>query len=449
MGVIRIKKGLDLPITGKPSTIVDESKNTNRIAILGNDYVGLKPTLAVSVGEKVKLGQLLFTDKKNNGVKFTSPGSGTVVEINRGEKRVFLSMVIDLEGNDEVTFESFSESKIPTLPLDVIKEQLIESGLWTSIRERPFSKVASPSITPKAIFITAMDSNPLAPSIEKILEGKETSFKNGLRVLSKLTDGNLYLCKEEGSKIPEIQVYNLMVQEFSGLHPKGLPGTHIHLLDPANRNKQIWYLDSQDVAAIGQLFTTGTINVERVIALGGPSVKNPRLIKTRVGASIEELTLNELSDGENRVISGSVLYGRKSSKEEGYLGRYHQQISVIAEHNERVFLGWVKPSSKLFSIKKVLLSSLTPNKKFDFNSAINGGERAIVPSGSYEKVMPLDILPTFLLRSLAVDDVEEAEKLGCLELDEEDLAICTFVCPSKIDHGINLRRNLTLIDKEG
>jgi Na+-transporting NADH:ubiquinone oxidoreductase subunit A len=449
MGVIRIKKGLDLPINGNPTNTVDESKSIKKVALLGNDYVGLKPTLNVSVGEKVKLGQLLFTDKKMPSVKYTSPGSGTVVEINRGEKRVFLSIVIELEGNEELTFKSFTESEIPSLSSDIIKEQLIESGLWTSLRERPFSKVANPDASPKAIFVTAMDSNPLAPSVEKILDGRQAGFKNGLRLLSKLTEGNLYLCKEEGSNIPETQVHNLNIQEFSGVHPKGLAGTHIHLLDPANRNKQIWYINAQDVATIGQLFTTGKINVERVVSLGGPSVKNPRHLKTRIGASIVELTLNELTESENRIISGSVLYGRKATKEEGYLGRYHQQISVIEEHAERDFLGWVKPNSKLFSIKKVLLSSLSPNKRFNFNSAVNGGERAIVPSGSYEKVMPLDILPTFLLRALAVDDVEEAEKLGCFELDEEDLALCTFVCPSKIDHGINLRRNLTLIDKEG
>lgn len=449
MSVISIKKGLDLPIAGPPSDIIDDSKNVKKIALLGNDYIGLKPTFEVSVGEKVKLGQLLFTDKKMPGVKYTSPGAGTIVELNRGEKRVFLSLVIQLEGNEEVTFESYSESQLPSLELEVIKNQLIDSGLWTSLRERPFSKVANPEVSPKALFITAIDSNPLAPSVEKILKGNETGFKNGLRILSKMTEGNVYLCKEAGSKIPELEIHNLKVQEFSGVHPKGLVGTHIHFLDPANRNKQVWYINAQDVVRIGKLFTTGKIDIRTTISLAGPSVKNPRLIKTRIGASLDEITANETVEGESRIISGSVLCGRKSSKEEGYLGRFHQQISVIKEQVERDFLGWIKPSSKLFSVKKVLFSALTPNKKINFTSALNGGERAIVPSGSYEKVMPLDILPTFLLRALAINDIEEVEKLGCLELDEEDLALCTFVCPSKIDHGINLRRNLTLIDKEG
>lgn len=449
MAVIRIKKGLDLPISGEPKSLVDDSKKVNKVALLGNDYIGLKPTLHVTVGEKVKLGQVLFIDKKMTSLKFTSPGSGTVVEINRGEKRVFLSIVIELEGNEEVTFNSYSESEIPSLKLDVIKTQLIDSGLWTVLRERPFSKIANPSITPKAIFITALDSNPLAPSIEKVLEGREAGFKNGIRVLSKLTEGNLFLCKEEGAKIPEPQVHNLTVQEFIGVHPKGLVGTHIHFLSPVDRNNKVWYINAQDVAAIGELFTSGKINVGKIISLGGPAVKNPRYIKTRVGASLSELTNDEISNSECRIISGSVLHGRKATETENYLGRYHQQISVIEEHSDRDFLGWVVPTSKLFSLKKVLLSSLTPKKKFSFNSALNGGKRAIVPSGSYEQVMPLDILPTFLLRSLAVDDIEEAEKLGCLELDDEDLALCTFVCPSKIDHGVNLRRNLNIIDKEG
>lgn len=449
MGVTKIKKGLNLPIAGEPSNNVDESKSVKRVAILGEDYIGMKPTLEVNVGDNVKLGQLLFTDKKMEGIKFTSPGAGKVVEINRGEKRKFLSIVIDLEGNDEVNFKSFPELEIQSIKEDEVKSQLIESGMWTSLRERPFSKVANPNTKPNSIFITAIDSNPLAPSISKILEGKENSFKNGLRVISKLTEGNVYLVKEEGDTIPEVQLHNLVVEEFGGVHPKGLVGTHIHMLDPVSRTKQVWYINAQDVIAIGELFTTGKINTNRIISLGGPSVKNPRYLKTRMGASLTELCEGELEEAENRIISGSVLSGRKASDAESYLGRYHQQITVIEEQTERDFLGWIMPTSKLFSVKKVLLSSLSPSKKFKFTSALNGGERAIVPSGSYEQVMPLDVLPTFLLRSLAIDDVEESEKLGCLELDEEDLALCTYVCPSKIDHGINLRRNLTLIDKEG
>ena len=449
MGVIKIKKGLALPINGDPEPILDESKAVKRVALLGNDYVGLKPTLQVAVGDNVKLGQLLFTDKRMPGVKFTAPAPGKIIEINRGAKRVFLSIVIEIEGNDEVSYDTFSESQIPALTTDQIKERLIDSGVWTSMRERPFSKVANPETSPNSIFVNAMDSNPLAPSVSKMLEGNESEFKNGLRIISKLTEGKVFLCKEAGDNIPDIQLHNLSLQEFSGVHPKGLVGTHIHFIDPVNRLKKVWYIDAQDVISVGHLFTKGRIKTDRIISIAGPSVVKPRYIRTRIGASLQELTTGELNEGENRIISGSVLNGRLFSTEEGYLGRYDHQISVIEEHTTRDFLGWIAPSSNLFSVKKVLLSSLSPEKKFDFTTALNGGKRAIVPCGSYEKVMPLDVLPNYLLRALEVDDVEEAEKLGCLELDEEDLALCTFVCPSKVDHGINLRRNLNLIDREG
>lgn len=449
MGVIKIKKGLNLPINGEPKNFIDSTKKVSKVGIIGSDFVGLKPSFTVSVGEKVKLGQVLFTDKKNNSIKFTSPASGTILELNRGEKRIFKSLVIEIEGNDEIVFKNYTETEIPSLTRDEVKENLLNSGLWISLRERPMSKIADPEIIPNSIFITAIDSNPLGPDISYIIKGKENSFKNGLRILSKLTDGKVFLCKEENSEIPTSQIPNLSIEEFSGVHPKGLVGTHIHYLDPVSRNKKVWHIGAQDVAAIGNLFTTGKIDTERIISLAGPSVKNPRYIKTRVGASIPEICENELNDKENRKISGSVFSGREATKEENYLGRYHQQISVIEEVNNRTFLGWMNPTAKLFSVKNILFTSLNKHLKYNFSTSLNGGERAIVPSGSYEKVMPLDILPTFLLRALAVDDLEDSENLGCLELDEEDLALCTFVCPSKIDHTVNLRRNLNLIDKEG
>lgn len=449
MGKIKIKKGLNLPISGEPEQKITAGNNVTSVALMGFDYVNLKPTFQVQVGDKVKLGQILFLDKKHPEIKFTSPGAGTIAEINRGEKRVFLSVVIKLEGKEEITFNSYSENDINNLTLESVKNQLLDSGLWTAIRERPFSKVADPSTQPHSIFVTAMDSNPLAPSVEVILNGNERNFENGLKIISKLAKGKVFVCKYDNSKIDVPDLTNIYVEEFSGPHPAGLVGTHIHFLDPVSRNKKVWYLNLQDVIAIGYLFTSGKIYTDKVISLAGPMVKNPRLLKTRIGANLEEITKGELEGDNNRIISGSVLSGRKISEAEKYLGRFHQQVSVISENVDRDFLGWMLPKSKYFSIKKVTLSSLSPKKKFDFNAALNGGERAIVPIGSYEKVMPLDILPTYLLRSLAVNDIEEAEKLGCLELDEEDLALCTLVCPSKIDHGFNLRRNLNIIEKEG
>jgi Na+-transporting NADH:ubiquinone oxidoreductase subunit A len=449
MGITKIKRGLNLPINGEPNQTAAEAKTVKRVAILGRDYVGMKPTMEVQVGDNVKLGQVLFTDKKMEGVKYTSPAAGKVIEINRGEKRIFLSLVIELAGDDEVAFKSFSESEIKSIDKESVKTQLIDSGVWTTIKSRPFGKVANPNSVPHSIFVTAMDTNPLAPSVAKILEGNENNFKNGLMLLSKLTDGKLYLCKSPSENIPTADIDNLSVEEFDGPHPAGNPGTHIHFLDPVSRKKTVWHVNAQDVVAIGSLFTSGKINVNRTVAICGPSAKNPRLIKTRVGAAISELTAGEIKDGETRVVSGSVLSGRQAAGAEAYLGRFHQQVTLLEEGRKREFLGWLSAGSNLYSVKNIVISKLFRNKKFDFNTSTNGGPRAIVPIGSYEKVMPLDIITSYFLRAIAVDDVEEAEALGVLELDEEDLALCTYVCPSKIDHGINLRRNLTLIEKEG
>jgi Na+-transporting NADH:ubiquinone oxidoreductase subunit A len=304
---IKIKKGLDLPITGEPSQTVRDVREPGTVAILGIDYIGMKPKLAVSVGETVKLGQLLFTDKKMPLIRYTSPGSGTVVSINRGEKRRLLSVVVRLQGKDELTFHAYAENELMTLKREKVIELLLESGLWTALRSRPFSKVADPEAIPHSLFITAMDTNPLAPSVTKILEGKEKDFTNGLTVLSRLTEGTLYLCKAPGDSIPKAQIESLHTVEFSGPHPAGNAGTHIHFLDPVNRNKQAWYINAQDVVAFGKLFTTGRLDVERVVSLSGPSLKNPRLITTRIGASLIDVTSGETEEGDPRVVSGSVL----------------------------------------------------------------------------------------------------------------------------------------------
>jgi Na+-transporting NADH:ubiquinone oxidoreductase subunit A len=449
MGLIKIKKGLNLPIKGEPIQEISYGKNVQQVALLGSDYVGMKPLFMVVPGDKVKLGQLLYVDKKMPFVKYTSPGAGKISAIHRGAKRAFISVVIELDGAEAVTFQAYSEKQLHTLDRKKVISQLLESGQWTAIRSRPYSKVANPETTPHSIFVTAMDTQPLAPSVEKILAGREEDFQNGLTVLSRLTDGKLYLCKAPGVNIPTGGIPSLSVEEFAGPHPSGNVGTHMHFLNPVYSNKFNWYVGAQDVTAIGKLFRTGEPDMERVISVAGPGVKNPRLIKTRIGASLKEITHGELHSGVQRIISGSVLSGNIAEEANGYLGRFHQQVTVIPEFIKLGFFGWMNPGYNLFSVKNILLSRLFPWKKFNFTTALHGGERAIVPIGSYEKVMPLDILPTHLLRALVVDDIEEAEKLGCLELDEEDLALCTLVCQSKIDHGHNLRRNLTIIEKEG
>jgi len=451
MGTTRIRKGLNIPIAGEPvQDSIQSGKAVRRVAVLGDDYIGMKPTMEVKVGDEVKIGQLLFTDKKNPLVRYTSPAAGKVVEINRGAKRAFKSLVIEVAGNEEaVEFEKFAEDKLTSLSREDVIKHLITTGMWTTLRVRPFSMVPDPATIPHALFVTAMDTNPLAPSIQKIIDGNEKKYVNGLRVLSKLTEGNVYIAKAPETTLPDSGIANVKVEDFQGPHPAGNVGTHMHFLSPVSRTRVSWYIGIQDVMAVGSLFVNGTLDLKRIVALAGPAVTSPRLISTRTGASLDELTDGELKDGNNRIISGSVLSGRTASELVPYLGRFHQQITVLEEGTEKEFLGWINPFIGKYSILNLVFSRLSFGKKFDFTTAVNGGKRAIVPIGNYERVMPLDIIPTYLLRALAVDDVDDAEKLGALELDEEDLALCTFVCQSKLEYGPMLRRNLTTIQKEG
>ncbi len=459
MGLHKIKKGLNLPINGEPDqTNIEESRSMRRAAILGADYIGLRPTLHVAEGDSVARGQLVFEDKKTPGVLFTAPAAGKVVAINRGEKRAFQSLVIELaepersgRPGDEVTFSSHTGKHPNELSGDDVKALLLESGLWTALRARPYSRVADPEAKPRSIFVTAMDSHPLAPSLDKVLEGHHADFERGLAAVAKLTDGSVYVCTAPNSTIPVPGGGRFEHEEFVGPHPAGTAGFHIHKVDPAGSGRIVWYLGAQDVVAIGKLFETGKLYVDRVVALGGPSVQRPRLIRTRLGASIDELLEGEtLAEGENRVISGSVLHGRKATGDRlGYLGRYNQQISVLREGRDREFFGWLGPGFNKFSVVRTYVSKLLPGKKFDFTTDTNGSDRAIVPIGVYEKVFPFDMVPTYLLRSVVMHDVEKAEELGCLELDEEDLGLCSFVCPGKAEYGSYLRQVLTTIEKEG
>lgn len=450
MGLHKIKKGLDLPLKGKPEQTVSEGPAVKRVALHGPDYVGLKPKLEVALGDKVKTGQVLFSDKKQESVKFTAPGAGKITEINRGEKRAFLSIVIELDASEEqIVFDPISEEQFDSMERKTVVQRLLESGLWTALRARPFGRIANPDTIPHALFVTAMDSHPIAPDMEQVLKGRETEFKNGLRILSKLTEGKIFVCKNPSDNIPVPGSSQISVEEFEGPHPAGLPGTHIHFLDPVGHQKTVWHIGVQDVVAVGKLFSQGLLDVERIVAVGGPAAKNPGLIKTRLGASIDDILSEEVSETGYRPISGSVFSGHTAEGPNAFLGRYHQQIVVLPTDNVRQMFAWIRPGSNLFSNKPILLSSLLRKKYFDFTTNLHGGKRSIVPIGMYEKVMPLDVLPTFLLRAIAVDDIDDAEKLGALELVEEDLSLCTFVCPSKLDHGANLRRLLTTIEKEG
>lgn len=446
--MIKISKGLDVPITGEPEQRIEAGPTVRSVAVLGFDYVGMKPTMAVKVGDRVKTGQLLFTDKKTEGVRFTAPATGTVAAINRGEKRVLQSVVIDVESDEYETFASYDSAALSGLERDKVVENLVASGLWTALRKRPYSKVPSPESTPAAIFVTAIDTHPLAADPAVVIAEAEQDFSNGLEVLCRLTDGKVHLCKAPGANLPTLDNNQLHVSDFGGIHPAGLVGTHMHFLEGASASKVLWYVNYQDVIAIGRLFTTGTLNTERVISLAGPQIDKPRLLRTRLGANLEELCAGQMKPGQNRLISGSILGGRTSRGALAFLGRYHNQVSVLEEGNHRDFMGWLSPGSNKHSSLRIYLSQFF-SKPMAYTTNTNGSERAMVPVGAYEKIMPLDILPTQLLRALIVGDTEMAQKLGALELDEEDLALCTYVCPGKYEYGPILRDNLTRIEKEG
>lgn len=445
--MIKIKHGLDLPIAGGPAQRVDAARPTRSVAVLGPDHHGMKPTMEVQVGDRVKLGQILFSDKKTPGVHYTAPAAGVVSAIHRGERRVLQSVVIDVEGDEQVTFSQYPVEQLESLSPEQVRENLLQSGLWTALRSRPFSKVPAPEAQPSSIFVTAIDSHPLAADPQVAIGEHAADFENGLKVLARLA--KVFLCKAEGVSLPGEALAGVRSESFSGPHPAGLPGTHIHFLDPVSASKSVWQIGYQDVIAVGKLFTTGQLWVERVIALAGPVVEQPRLLRTRLGANLDELVAGELKPGHNRVISGSVFGGRIARGPFAFLGRYHNQVSCLAEGRDREMLHYLRAGVNKHSVLNVFVSRLMNGKLFDFTTTTNGSPRAMVPVGNYEEVMPLDILPTQLLRSLIVGDTEAAQQLGCLELDEEDLALCSYVCAGKYEYGPILRDNLARIEKEG
>ncbi|CZY53175.1 Na(+)-translocating NADH-quinone reductase subunit A [Enterobacter hormaechei] len=447
--MFRIRKGLDLPISGVPEQHVTTGASIHHVAIVGDDYVGMRPAMLVQEGDRVIKGQALFEDKKNPGVMFTAPASGTVVAIHRGERRVLQSVVIQIEGDEKREFARFDAADLATLSHDAVQTQLLESGLWTALRTRPYSKTPVPGTVPAAIFVTAIDTNPLSADPQPLILAERNAFDAGLTVLTRLTPGKVHVCQASGGKLGGHPQGQVAFNEFAGPHPAGLVGTHIHFLEPVSLTKQVWHLNYQDVIAIGKLFTTGELCAERIIAIGGPQATQPRLVRTLLGADLTALLAGEMKEGENRIISGSVLSGRHATGPMAWLGRFHLQVSVVLEGREKELFGWVLPGAEKYSVTRTTLGHFLRRKLFNFSTSTNGGERAMVPIGNYERVMPLDILPTVLLRDLLAGDTDGAQALGCLELDEEDLALCTYVCPGKYEYGPVLREVLTRIEQEG
>ena len=381
-------------------------------------------------------------------MNFTSPGSGIVAAVNRGERRILQSVVINLDGDDAEEFDRYSADQLAGLDDEAVRSNLLKSGLWTALRTRPFSKIPAPDATARALFVTAIDTNPLAADPAIIIERDAEAFANGLTVLSKLADGPVYVCTALNSGIDAPDGEKFRHAEFSGPHPAGLAGTHIHFLEPVSEQKIVWHIGYQDVIAAGKLFTTGRLPVELVVSLGGPMIKNPRLVTTRLGANTSELISGELEAGNVRVVSGSVLNGHRAAGWAAYLGRYDDQVTVLQEGTEREFLSFMRPGFGKYSAARVYVGGLF-GKRLNITTSQNGSPRAMVSIGSFEQVMPLDILPTPLLKSILVRDTDGARDLGCLELDEEDLALCSYVCNGKYEYGPHLRKTLHEIEVNG
>jgi Na+-transporting NADH:ubiquinone oxidoreductase subunit A len=447
--MIRIRQGLDIPIAGTPEQSIHAGPAIQTVGVLGRDYIGYKrlPKLLVKEGDRVTLGQPLVSGKHLTSVVTTAPGTGTIEYIGRGTRRFLETIAIRLDGDGEETFNAYGAEELGNLNTAQVRDNLLASGLWLSFRTRPYGRVANPDSEPHAIFVTAIDTNPLAADPAVILSESREDFSHGLTVISKLTPGKVFVCTAPRVPVPEQAAASISVAEFSGPHPAGLVGTHIHFLAPVSARRSVWHLNYQDVIAIGRLFTGGRLSTERIIALGGPMVTRPRLVRTRLGASTNDLVKGELQRGESRVISGSILSGLHAVGPLAYLGRYHLQLSVLREGRERELLGWIAPGLHKFSASRAFASSLFRKRPFSLTTTRNGSPRAMVPIGTFEQVMPLDILPTQLLRALVVEDTDTAQALGCLELDEEDLALCTFVDTGKYDYGPILRKNLQQIIK--
>lgn len=458
MAVHSINKGLNVPIAGSLKQEIRDTASHTEVAIMAQDYFLMKPRMVEAVGATVRRGQPLFEDRKNPGVFFTSPASGTVKAINRGERRALISYVIALNEreitqtlSDDDFFEFTNYKGDVEYTSEELEALLLESGLWTTIRVRPFNRAPEPNSRPQALFLTCMDTEPLCPDVNVIIAGDEGDFVRGARALTKLCD-NTYLCTDKDSNLPEVK--GTKKEVFTGKHPAGLVGTHINKLHPVSLKRQAWHLHLQDIISIGKLLRTGRMSVERIISIAGPPMSDGHLVKTRVGASTKEILKGQFSNNEHRVISGSALSGRSTQSKEldssyDYMGRFHRQITILEEGREREFIGWMLPGANKFSSIPVFISSIFSKKRFNFTTSTHGEEREMVPIGMYERVMPLDIIPTFLLRAMEVKDVDRAQKLGALELDEEDLALCSFVCPGKQDYGQHLRRTLEIIYKEG
>ncbi len=446
---IKITKGLNLSLEGEINhQVLPELTNlTSRVAILGKDFHGIRPTMFVSEGQQVSQGEKLFEDKKNPGYFHLSPVNGTISEINRGDRRSFLSMVIE-KSNDDASFEvdtTFDKTD------DQVLNFLNKFGFLSLFRTRPFSKVPLVGSLPNKIFISLIDSNPLSFDPSLVIGENLGAFNKGLEVISHLPKDNINVGISENNTLDLFRSEKIKYHFFSGPHPIGLVGTQIHKISPASLANQIWTIGYQELIKIGKTVLTGHLSNDKYISISGPQVFNPEILLTDFGACVEELTAGKLREEENRLISGSVLCGHICEGPLAYLSSFSSQLTVIREANQddREFLNWLRPEIKKHSSLRMFFASVLKNYKYNLTSALNGGFRAIVPVGVYEDIFPMNLMITQLLKAIVTEDTELAQSLGVLELDEEDLALCTYSCPSKYDYGLILRNILDKIEKDG
>lgn len=442
----KIKKGLDIKLLGEAEkTIVD--LNAKRFAIKPPDFIGCFPKMLVEEGDLVKTGTPLFYDKYRTEIKFTSPVSGKVMEIVRGAKRRLLQVIIESDGKDEAV--DFGKTDISSVDRDTIIEKMLTSGVWPMLRQRPYSIVADPKVAPKAIFVSAFDTAPLAADFDLVVHGKGAEFQAGLDILAKLTTGKVYLnidAKNTTSKV-FLNSKNVQINQFSGPHPASNVSVHASRLDPINKGEVIWYAGPQEVVSIGKLFLEGKLDSERVIAFAGSEVLHPKYFKTNMGARIVNMASGNVTGGTNRFISGNVLTGDRIEKD-GFVGFYDSLVTVIPEGDFHEFFGWIKPGLNKFSFSNTFLSQFFPNKKYRLDTNLHGGKRAYVMTGKLEKVFPFDIYPLQLIKAIIVEDIDLMEQLGIYEIDDEDFALCEVIDTSKTNMQQIVRKGLDLMRQE-
>jgi Na+-transporting NADH:ubiquinone oxidoreductase subunit A len=443
----KLRRGLDIRMKGRAEKILVQAEPSELYALKPIDFPNLTPKLSVKVNDRVKAGEPLFFDKYRPEVLFTSPVSGTVVSVTRGERRRILEVVIGAE--PEIEYKDFKTGSIEDLSREKIISILLESGAWPYIRQRPYGIVADPGQTPKSIFISGFDSAPLAPDLDFIMQDQGESFQKGIELLKKLTPGKVHLgIHANNTHSPVLKnAQGVQINRFSGPHPSGNVGIQIHHVDPVNKGETVWYVQPQDLVIIGRLFEKGVYDATRIIALTGSEVEKPRYFRIVSGACIKNLVSENVTPGELRYISGNVLTGKKILSE-GYVGFYDNQVTVIPEGNYHEFFGWATPGFSKFSTSRTYFSWLMPGKEYRVDTNLHGGERAFVMTGEYERVTPMDIYPVQLLKSILIEDIDKMENLGIYEVVEEDLALCEFACTSKIDVQKIVREGINLMIKE-